>query len=102
MKDIEVLPGEKCITQHKTLVCDFKIRKMKDTRYILNLRERYGNYKKAVSGQLREREREQLGSCICKRLLESFKSSFAGSHMGGLVDGQQDQQGKEKNGGGIM
>ena len=32
LKDIIVLLSEECITQHKPLVCDFKIRKVKDTR----------------------------------------------------------------------
>ena len=32
MKDINILPSEECISQYKPLVCDFKIRKVKDTR----------------------------------------------------------------------
>ena len=32
LKDTKVLHCEECITQHKPLVCDFKIRKVKDTR----------------------------------------------------------------------
>ena len=31
-KDIKVLPSEDCITQHKSLVCNFTIRKLKNTR----------------------------------------------------------------------
>ena len=31
-KDIKVLPSEECITQHKSFLCDFKTRKVKDTR----------------------------------------------------------------------
>ena len=31
-KCLKVLPSQKSITQHKPLVCDFKIRKVKDTR----------------------------------------------------------------------
>ena len=31
-KDIKVLSSEECITQHKTLLYDFKTRKVKDTR----------------------------------------------------------------------
>ena len=32
LKDMKVLPSEECITQYKPLVCDFKKRKVKDTR----------------------------------------------------------------------
>ena len=28
----KVLPSKKCIIQHKPLICDFKMRKAKDTR----------------------------------------------------------------------
>ena len=31
-KDINILTSEECITQHKPLVCDFKLRKVEDTR----------------------------------------------------------------------
>ena len=31
-KDTNVSPSEECITQHKPLVCDFKIRKVKEAR----------------------------------------------------------------------
>ena len=32
LKDVKFLPSEKSITQQKSLVCDFKVRKVKDTR----------------------------------------------------------------------
>ena len=32
LKDIKLLPSEEFITQHKPLVCDFKLWKVKDTR----------------------------------------------------------------------
>ena len=32
LKDMKVLLSEECITQHKLLVCDLKVRKVKDTR----------------------------------------------------------------------
>ena len=33
LKDMKAVPGEECITQHKPLVYDFKIRKVKDTTW---------------------------------------------------------------------
>ena len=35
LKDINVLPSEDCITQHRPLVFDLNIRKVKDTREML-------------------------------------------------------------------
>ena len=32
LNDIKVSPSEKCITQYKPLLCDFKVRKIKNTR----------------------------------------------------------------------
>ena len=32
MKNIKISPRKECITQHKILVCDFKIRKVKDSK----------------------------------------------------------------------
>ena len=32
LKDIQVLPSEKCITQYQPLIFDFKMRKVKDIR----------------------------------------------------------------------
>ena len=43
MKDTKVFHSEECITEHKPLVCDFKIRKVKDTKETLFLRTRYGS-----------------------------------------------------------
>lgn len=48
LKDKKILPGEKGITHHKALVCDFKIRKVKIPGESFYRRERYGNYMKTV------------------------------------------------------
>ena len=42
LKDLEVVLSKECITQNKPLACDFKIRKVKDTRRKFEPRKKIG------------------------------------------------------------
>ena len=80
---MKILPDEECVTQHKPLLCDFKIRKVKDSkrktvprRKIMKLRE--VNVKSGFSSYVKEfRE-----STRTDRSLEGYRQVLNGVLQG--------------------
>ena len=78
MKEIKILASEECIIQHKPLVYDFKIRKVKDTRRNVVSRRKIWKYsvKSDFSSYIKKHRNYSSKRCFCRRFLELSEKRF--------------------------